>query len=110
MKREIKKGPLLIIALFSVLIGIAVTQKVDALKNYTIYACIVIFAVVTSVYAFILKALDAKKPLSEAEEKKEQPTKKKGSSYSLFPSAEEIEAASKVEMASEDTDADEEKK
>lgn len=98
MKREIKSVALLIIALFSVLLGIVVCAKVEILANYVVYVCIVLFAVIVSVYAFILKLLDIKKPLNSAPSEEKEPKTKKGSNYSLFPSAEEIEMANKIEI------------
>lgn len=107
MKREIKSAALLIIALFSILLGIALCSKVEALANYVIYICIALFAVTVSIYAFILKFLDSKKPLEENTKDNNIKKPKKVSSYSLFPSPDEIEAASKIEIATEEDDENE---
>lgn len=104
MKREIKSVALLIIALFSILLGIAVCAKVEALANYVVYVCSVLFAVTVSVYAFILKILDTKKPLNNTSTEEKETKTKKSSNYSLFPSAEEIEMASKVEIENNEED------
>ena len=101
LKRQIQKGALLAIALFSVLIGTAICKRNEALAGYVVYVCIILFALTTTAYAVVLRMLDSRRPLSEKPEEKET-KQNRSSNFSLFPTAEEIEAAQSVEIAGDE--------